>query len=294
MPLSHISSFKVRHYECDAYGHVNNANYLRYMQEAAFDASEAVGFGYERYQSLGLLWLAYETDIEYLLPLRYGDTVEIKTWVADWRRVRSLRMYEFTKQGTGELVARASTDWVLLDAQTLMPTTITPEMVAAYSGGEDVPPAAPRSRTPDAPPPPPGVVTQRRRVEWRDVDPAQHVNNANYVNYLDEVAILAAETYGWPIERCRQEGFAVIARQHHLEYKAPAMLHDELELSTWVSDVRASSALRHYTIKRVSDGKLLLTANTRWMWVDIATERPIRIPAHARADFEPNVSPVST
>lgn len=39
MPLIHTRQFRIRHYECDAYGHLNNVNYLRYMQETAFDAS---------------------------------------------------------------------------------------------------------------------------------------------------------------------------------------------------------------------------------------------------------------
>ena len=53
MPLTHTRTFRVRHYECDAYGHLNNANYLRYMQETAFDASAAAGYDLERYNKLG-------------------------------------------------------------------------------------------------------------------------------------------------------------------------------------------------------------------------------------------------
>ena len=61
--------FRVRHYECDLYGHVNNANYVRYMQEAAFDASAAVGYDEARYHAMGTMWLVHSTDIEYLNPL---------------------------------------------------------------------------------------------------------------------------------------------------------------------------------------------------------------------------------
>ena len=43
MPLKHERLFRVRFYECDAYGHLNNSNYVRYMQETAFDASAAAG-----------------------------------------------------------------------------------------------------------------------------------------------------------------------------------------------------------------------------------------------------------
>ena len=79
MPRVHERAFRVRHYECDAYGHVNHVNYLRYMQEAAMDASAAAGYGVARYEELGRLWFVRETDISYLHPLRYGDTVIVKT-----------------------------------------------------------------------------------------------------------------------------------------------------------------------------------------------------------------------
>jgi acyl-CoA thioesterase FadM len=85
------------------------------MEEAAFSASAAAGYDLARYEAMGRLWLIRETDIEYLRPLRYGDSVEIKTWVADFRRVRSRRAYEFRLAGSGERVARASTDWVFVE-----------------------------------------------------------------------------------------------------------------------------------------------------------------------------------
>ena len=89
MTPTHEQVFQVRHYECDAYGHVNHANYLRYMQEAAFNASAAVGYSFERCLELGVQWLAHETAIEYLQPLRYGDTAVVRTRIADFRRVLS-------------------------------------------------------------------------------------------------------------------------------------------------------------------------------------------------------------
>src|SRR5512143_835096 len=112
MPLTNTTTFRVRYVECDAYGHVNNANYLRYMQETAFDASAAAGYDLARYATLGTHWLVRQTDVEFLAPLRYGDSVTVKTWVEDFRRVRSRRAYELRRAETGEVVARAITDWV--------------------------------------------------------------------------------------------------------------------------------------------------------------------------------------
>ena len=130
MPHMHTSRFRVRHYECDAFGHVNNATYLRYMQEAAFNASTAAGYSPARYAEMNRQWLVRETDIEYLVPLRYGDSVEVKTWVADFQRVTSRRVYEFYRQG--EPVAKAHTDWVFLELGAGRPAAILQELAEAF------------------------------------------------------------------------------------------------------------------------------------------------------------------
>jgi YbgC/YbaW family acyl-CoA thioester hydrolase len=69
MPLIHERTFRVRHYECDIYGHLNGTNYLRYMQEAAFDSAAAAGYGLSRHQEMGRLWLVRQSGIEYIRPL---------------------------------------------------------------------------------------------------------------------------------------------------------------------------------------------------------------------------------
>jgi acyl-CoA thioester hydrolase len=290
MPMIHVRTFRVRHYECDAYGHVNQANYLRYMQEAAFDASAAAGYDLTRYEAMGHHWLVRETDIEYLRPLRYGDSVRVKTWVVDFRRIRSRRAYEFRRAGSDELVAQARTDWVFLDSATWRPAPIPPEMMAALFPEGLPDPAAPRPRFPAAPPPPPGVFRLRRRVEWRDIDPEQHVNNAVYLSYLEDCGVQVAAAHGWPMARMRAEGFAIVARRHQIEYQQPAVLDDELELATWISDAKRATAVRHYRVTRVRDGALLARARTLWVWVDLKTGRPIRIPDAFLSDFTPNIA----
>jgi acyl-CoA thioester hydrolase len=282
-------SFRVRHYECDAYGHVNHANYLRYMQETAFDASAAVGYDIARYEAIGRQWLVRETDITYLRPLVYGDTVIVKTWVADFRRVRSRRDYALRLAGSDEPVATASTEWVFLDSATLRPATIPPEMIAAFRhpgvvAGER------REPFPTAPPPPPGIFRARRRVEWRDIDQAQHVNNANYMAYIEECNAGVAAAHGWPLSRLLAEGIGIVARRYRIEYREPAVMDDELEVTTYISDVKRATAVRHYAVKRAGDGALLARAHVLWVFVDLANGQPRRIPEAFLEAFAPNVA----
>jgi acyl-CoA thioester hydrolase len=293
-PLTFERVFRIRHYECDMYGHVNHAHYLRYMQEAAFDASAAVGYDLAAYAALGQHWLIRESDVEYLAALRYGDSARVKTWLADFRRVRSRRMYELWRVPPGgapeEMAARAASDWVYLDSHSGRPVSAPPAMIAAFAPAGVLETGARREPFPQASPPP-GVFTMRRRVAWRDVDMAQHVNNANYMAYAEDCAVQAAAAHGWPVARMMAEGgFAIIARRYRIEYRQPAVLDDELEIATWVSDVKRVTAVRHFTIKRVPDDALLARAHTLWVWVDIASGRPRRIPAQFLLDFTPNIA----
>lgn len=288
MPLTHVRTFRVRHYECDANGHVNHANYLRYAQETAFDASAAAGYDLARYQAMDRNWLARETEIEHLSPLCYGDSVQVKTWVADFRRVRSRRAYEFRHVGSGELVARASTDWVHLELSTGRPALISPAMKAAFFPEGMPEPAPARERFPAAPPPPPGVFWQQRRVEWRDLDPVGHVNNSVYLSYLEDCGRRALAARGWPIARLEAEGFAIVARHHHIKYQQPAMLDYELVVTTWLSDLQDNSGIRHTTITSLSDGASLASARTRHVWVNLTSGKPTTLPAAFLDDFAPS------
>lgn len=288
-PVYFERAFRIRMYECDAYGHVNHANYLRFMQETAFDASAAVGYSIERYRQMGWQWLIRETDITYLRPLIYGDTVIVKTWVADFRRVRSCRVYEFRLADTDEPVAEARTEWIYLDAATLRPASIPPELIAAYYPGA-TPAKERREPFPDAPPPPPGVFRTTRRVEWRDLDQLQHVNNADYLAYIEECNSRVATAHGWPMSRLLEANLGIVARRYRIEYLEPALLGDELEISTYVSDVKRATAMRHYAVSRLRDGALLARANVLWVWVDLQSGRPKRIPDNFLRDFTPNIA----
>jgi acyl-CoA thioester hydrolase len=290
MPLTHTRTFRVRHYECDAYGHVNHANYLRYMQEAAFDASAAAGYDLARYDAIDRYWLVRETEIEYLHPLRYGDSVQVKTYVADFRRVRSRRAYELNLLGSGRPVARAQTDWVFLQQSTLRPALIPEEMKAAFFP-EGVPDSLPhRERFPDPPPPPAGAFRQRRRAEWRDLDQAGHVNNAVYLSYVEDCGLQMLAASGWPIRRMEADGVAIVARHHRIEYKEPAKLDDELAVTTWISDVERKTAVRHTTIARASDDTLLARTRTTHVWIAPGTGKATSIPESLLADLAPHIT----
>jgi len=287
MPRAYRRQFRVRIYECDAYGHVNNANYLRYMQQAAAEASADVGFDPARYRALGTLWLIRETGIEYLRPVRPEQVLEVRTWVADSRRVVSRRRYAMTVDG--QPVAEAYTDWVYVDRATQLPVRIPPEMARAFmpegGAGEAV-----ERRPIEAPAPPAQPVRFVHHVEWGDLDSAGHVNNAVYLNLLEESGIRAGQAAGWGMERLAEEGLAVVARSHRIQYLRPALHGDDVEIETWLSEVRRVSAWRHYVVRRVSDGLVLARAETRVASLRREDMTPAAMPEVMRQAFAPQTA----
>ncbi len=287
MPLTYEDTFRVRSYECDPREHLSHVSYLRYMQEIAFDASASVGYDLQRYERMKRFWLVHDTEIEYFGKLNYGEAVRIKTWVASARRVRSHRMYEFHNVKTGELVARAYSDWVYVDADTRKLVTIPPEIVTAFFPAGETPPIVPRSKFPEPPPPPARAFKTRRRVEWRDIDHAQHVNNTVYLEYMEDAGLHAAASHGWAVTRMAAEGYMYRVKQHRLEYLQPALLHEELDMMMWVSNVKRDTFTCHYNISRAKDDTLLMRGRSVCLWLDIVTGQPTPIPRAIMSDCAP-------
>ena len=285
MPLIHRRLFRIRSYECDAHGHLNNANYLQLMQETAFDASAAAGYDMQRYTNMQRHWLIRETNIEFLKPIHTNDPIEVSTWIRDFRRVSSRRAYEFRLAEDGQLAARGVTDWVFLNTLTRHPTSI-PAYLTNDFFPEGIPASfPPRTPFPQLPPPATGAFCMPRRVEWNDIDSMQHVNNAVYLNYVTECSMQALAAYGWPWERLHALGLAVHLRRCQIQYLQPALHGDQLEIKTWISNLRRVTANRHYTIRRL-DGTLLAQAQTYSVWVDRINGGPARIPAELARDIE--------
>lgn len=83
-------------------------------------------------QALGATWVVRSHQIEYLSPAFIGDEIEVRTWVVNIRRVRSLRRYEFTRKADGRLLSRGETEWVFVEAASGRLLAIPGEVVRLF------------------------------------------------------------------------------------------------------------------------------------------------------------------
>jgi acyl-CoA thioester hydrolase len=118
MPRIHIRELTVPETAMDVNRHVNNLEYLRWMQDAAVEHSVARGWALDRYLAERIVWVVRSHAIEYLRPAFAGDGLRLATWVADLRPRSSLRKYLFWRPADGQVVARAETLWVLVNMDT--------------------------------------------------------------------------------------------------------------------------------------------------------------------------------
>ncbi len=124
-------SFTIPASAVDENGHVNNVAYVQWMQDIAVEHYASIG-GIEA-QGHAATWVVREHRIEYLLPAFAGEEIEIKTWVENIRRVRSLRKYEFVRRSDGRVLVQGETDWVFIDAKTGRPLPIPEEVSRIFS-----------------------------------------------------------------------------------------------------------------------------------------------------------------
>jgi acyl-CoA thioester hydrolase len=138
MPISSVYSktYKIPKSAIDENGHVNNVAYVQWMQDIAVEHYSSIGGVIA--QGPDAIWVVREHKIEYLLPAFAEEEIEIKTWVENVRRVRSLRKYEFVRKSDGKVLVRGETDWVFVDVKTGTPRAIPEEVSRVFSINQEV------------------------------------------------------------------------------------------------------------------------------------------------------------
>lgn len=115
----------------------------------------------------------------------------------------------------------------------------------------------------------------------------RHVNNVEYVRWLDRAAELHSDSLGWTRDALLASGRMWFVARHEVEYRAEVFPGDELMIFTWVRNSGRSSSWRDTVIARVRDGAVVCRGSTCWAYVDLATRRPARIPPEMALAFQP-------
>ena len=268
-------SFRVRWSETNANGQVDITSYLRYLIETATDWGTAGHLSLDDIHALGQAWVIRETQFDFFRPLAYDDRFEFTIWLVQWRRVRGTRHFELKLKDSGELVARGAQQVVVLDSRTMRPIS-PPEHILKYYLLED-PLILPTRPFPRLPPPPQSAFVTERRVEERDLDQMEIVDNTVYASYVEEAASRALAIVGWDPAALKAAGLAVRNRRVHLQYRSPAVWGDRLQVSTYLLALGETGGDWIVAIQRLDDGVDIMNSVLSWDLADRATgeARPV-------------------
>ena len=78
------------------------------------------------------VWYVLRHEIDYKASAFEGEQLKVETWVESAEGVKSTRRYRITRPGDNKLLIEAGTNWCLLNANTLRPTKIPPEIVTLF------------------------------------------------------------------------------------------------------------------------------------------------------------------
>ena len=116
------ATVRVRTYELDSFGHVNNSVYLNYIEEARSEYLKQIGLTFHDFARLGVQLVIVEAYVKYIRPARYGDEIEIRGIFKEVRAVSLTIEYTLTERATGRLIAEAWTRGAFIDPATGKPT----------------------------------------------------------------------------------------------------------------------------------------------------------------------------
>lgn len=123
------------------------------------------------------------------------------------------------------------------------------------------------------------VYTFRLAVRWRDLDAFDHVNNANYLTYLEEARVHWFRTLSadWGAM-----GSAPVLAASQLNYRAPIEWPDEVIVSLTIERLGNSSLTLGHRIES-TDGKVLhCDGNVVLVWIDRNSGQPVALPKALR------------
>jgi len=132
----------------------------------------------------------------------------------------------------------------------------------------------------------PRIFRQELTVTDEAIDAFGHVNNQRYIAWMQKVATAHSAANGWPMERYLAIGAAWVVRSHFIEYLRPAFPGDRIEIFTWAGSLELREVSRRYVFRRADNNRHLARAETKWVYVDLKSGHPKRVPEELLASFE--------
>jgi len=114
------------------------------------------------------------------------------------------------------------------------------------------------------------------------IDVLGHVNNAVWVQWMEQVAVAHWEAVADPAHK---EAYFWVVVRHEIDYLRAAHEGDRLTARTWAGEKPHGAKYDRHMEFVGEDGKVHVRARSWWAIIDKAAGRPIRVPPEVVAPF---------
>jgi thioesterase-3 len=126
-----ITDIKVRGYHLDLFGHVNNARFLEFLEEARWEFVEGT-MDLTEWQKRGIGFSIVNININYKRPAFMGETIEVRTSMAKLGKTSGTVHQKIVLKGTETLIVDADVTFVMVDINKNKPIPLDGDIRAAF------------------------------------------------------------------------------------------------------------------------------------------------------------------
>lgn len=120
-------------------------------------------------------------------------------------------------------------------------------------------------------------------LRWRDLDAFNHVNNSNFMTYLEEARIRWFDSLG---EAWVTEATAPLLAAVQMNYRVPIPYPAEVIVELFADRVGNTSVTVGHTIASEDGATVYADGHVVMVWIDRASGRPVPLPAAIQKAIE--------
>lgn len=163
---------------------ITNRALLGFMEDTAGMHSNLVGYGLNNIKKTGLTWVLLNWKVKVFSRPIYGQNITVETWARNAEKFYTFRDFKVYDE-SNNIIAIASTKWVLLDASTMSLTKITDELIAQYTpDSTNVFSGEPEISKLIPPKDYSSIFTYK--IQRKDIDINDHMHNVSYLDLAYE------------------------------------------------------------------------------------------------------------
>ena len=179
----YTEKYKLKYSDIDKNNHLTLSSLINYLQDAAGNHSSLAGYGLNNISETHIAWLVLDWKVKVFIHPKSNEEIIIKTWPRVLEKFYSYRDFEVF-DNNNNLLAIASSKWIVFDNETKKIERVTDKMLNAYGIIEKK--VFDKSMNEKPREPENLELSFEYSIQRRDIDTNGHVNNSHYIDYAIE------------------------------------------------------------------------------------------------------------